>query len=176
MPDEACPPPRSPVTLVSRMKLPTLRTLARAAPWVFVAHVLEEAPGFVAWFNATVEPDIRQRTFLVVNGAALLVTHVVARVAASEFRVPALAFAAWTGFLFLANGLFHLVATIAHERYCPGVVTGTLVYLPYGALVLRGIARERGVRGTRVLGVAALGAAPMLAHGYLIVFEGSRLF
>jgi hypothetical protein len=28
------------------------------APLVFVLHVGEEAPGFVAWFNRLVDPDI----------------------------------------------------------------------------------------------------------------------
>ena len=79
-------------------------------------------------------------------------------------------------FLFLANGLFHLVATLALGRYCPGVVTGTLVYLPYGVLLLRAIARDLRVRPAAVVGAAVIGALPMLAHGYLIVFRGSRLF
>jgi hypothetical protein len=84
--------------------------------------------------------------------------------------------AAWVGFLMLANGMLHIVGTIAHARYCPGVVTGTLLYLPYGVLLLRRIVRDLQVSPVAVLGVAALGAMPMLVHGYLIVFRASRLF
>jgi hypothetical protein len=76
----------------------------------------------------------------------------------------------------LANGAFHLAATAAHERYAPGVVTGTLLYVPYGVLVLRRVVRDLKVPAAAVVGSALAGAAPMLAHGFLIVFRGSRLF
>jgi hypothetical protein len=76
----------------------------------------------------------------------------------------------------LANGVLHIVGTIAHARYCPGVVTGTLLYLPYGVLLLRKTVRDLGLTPAVVLGTAALGGVPMLVHGYLIVFQASRLF
>jgi hypothetical protein len=154
-----------------------LRKLVLIAPLVFLLHVAEEAPSFVAWFNAVVSRGITQDAFLAVNAAALVITALVAlAVASSPGRASGLALAAWTGFLVLANGLFHLVATVAHGRYCPGVVTGTLLYLPYALLLLRQIARDLGLRPATVASSAALGAVPMLVHGYLIVFRGSRLF
>ena len=154
-----------------------LRKLVLLAPLVFILHVLEEAPGFVAWFNSLVARGINQNLFLMVNAVALAVTVVIVLlVAASRDPASSLVLAAWVGFLLLANGVLHLVGTIAHARYCPGVVTGTLLYLPYGTLLLRTIVREFGLRPGVVLGAAALGAAPMLVHGYLIVFRGSRLF
>lgn len=154
-----------------------LRRLVLFVPLVFVAHVLEEAPGFVAWFNSLVPRGITQSTFLAVNATGLVITLVlVGLVAAARDPVSGLALAAWVGFLFLANGLLHLVGTIVHGRYAPGVVTGTVLYLPYGALLLRSIARDLAVDRRAVLGAAALGGIPMLVHGYLIVFRGSRLF
>lgn len=155
----------------------TLRKLVLLAPLVFVLHVLEEAPGFVAWFNRLVPRGITERTFFSVNAAGLLITLVlVVLVAASRDPVSGLALAAWVGFLFLANGLLHLVGTLAHGRYSPGVVTGTLLYLPYGAVLLRSIARDLALDRRAVLAAAALGSIPMLVHGYLIVFRESRLF
>jgi hypothetical protein len=154
-----------------------LRRLVLLAPFVFVAHVLEEAPGFVAWFNSLVREGITQDAFLGVNAAALAITVLLTiLVAASAEPSSGLALAGWVGFLFLANGLFHFVGTLAHRRYCPGVVTGTLLYLPYGTLVLWRIVRDLKLPAAAVLGAAAVGAVPMLAHGYLIVFRGSRLF
>ena len=76
----------------------------------------------------------------------------------------------------LANGLFHIVGTVALGRYCPGVVTATLLYLPFSVLFLRAIVRELGVQSLAVGFVAVLAGAPMYIHGYLIVFRGSRLF
>jgi hypothetical protein len=155
----------------------TLRKLVLVAPVVFILHVLEEAPGFVAWFNGLVPRGISQSLFLTVNAVALTITVLIAiLVAASPEPTSGLLLAAWVGFLMLANGLLHLVGTIAHSRYSPGVVTGTLLYLPYGLLLLRKIVRDLQLRPLVVLGTAALGAIPMLIHGYLIVFRGSRLF
>jgi len=155
----------------------TLRKLALAAPFVFILHVLEEAPGFVAWFNSLVPRGIAQDLFLTVNAVALTITVLIALlVMAAPNAASGLILAAWVGFLMLANGLFHLVGTIAHARYCPGVITGTVLYIPFGILLLRRIIRDLDLRPLLVLGTAALGAVPMLAHGYLIVFRASRLF
>lgn len=154
-----------------------LRKLVLLAPFIFILHVLEEAPGFVAWFNSLVPRGISQNLFLTVNAVALTVTVVIVLlVAASPDPASGLVLAAWVGFLMLANGVLHLVGTIAHARYCPGVVTGTLLYLPYGALLLRRIVRDLELSPRVVVGIAALGGAPMLVHGYLIVFRASRLF
>ena len=155
----------------------TLRKLVLFAPLVFILHVLEEIPGFVSWFNSLVPRGINQGLFLTVNAVALAITVALALlVAVSPDPVTGLLLAAWVGFLLIANGMFHVVGTIAHERYCPGVVTGTLLYLPYGVLLLRKIVRDLALSPGVVIGSAALGGIPMLVHGYLIVFRGSRLF
>lgn len=155
----------------------TLRKLVLFAPLVFILHVLEELPGFVTWFNSLVPRGISQGLFLAVNAVALAVTvALVLLVAALPHSGSGFLLAAWVGFLFIANGLLHLVGTIAHERYSPGVVTGTLLYVPYGVLLLQRIVRDLGLKPGVVIGTAALGGTPMLVHGYLIVFRGSRLF
>ncbi len=155
----------------------TLGRLVLVAPVVFILHVSEEAPGFVAWFNSLVPRGITQSLFLAVNAFALAITVLIALlVASSPGRASGALLAAWVGFLMLGNGVFHLVGTVAHGRYCPGVVTGTVLYIPFGSLLLRQIVRERGLRPSVALGAAALGAVPMLVHGYLMVFRSSRLF
>jgi hypothetical protein len=112
-----------------------------------------------------------------VNVVAFVVTVLLALlVAVSADPACGLLLAAWVGFLMLANGVLHIAGTLAHARYCPGVVTGTLVYLPFGSLVLYKLVRELELSPSAVLVSAALGAAPMLVHGYLIVFRASRLF
>lgn len=95
---------------------------------------------------------------------------------ASRGPLQGLVGVAWVSFLMLANGLFHVVATVAHGRYCPGVVTGLFLYLPLSLLFLRGVVREIHVPALVVAVVALAGALPMVLHGYLIVFRGSRLF
>ena len=154
-----------------------IRKLVLVAPVLFILHVVEEAPGFVAWFNSLVPRGITQNTFFAVNAVAFTITIlVVLLVEVSPAPASGLLLAAWIGFLMPANSVLHIVGTIAHTRYCPGVVTGTLLYLPYGVLLLRRIGQDLRVPSVAVLGVAALGALPMLVHGYLIVFRASRLF
>ncbi len=164
-------PPAPPTPLI------TLRRLSIALPVVFAFHVFEEAPGFVPWFNSLVTPHISQRLFLSVNAAAFAITLLVALIVlASPHPASGVLGVAWVGFLMLANGLFHIVGTIVHGRYCPGAVTGALLYLPVSALYIGAVIRELGVPTLAVSAVALLGGVPMYIHGYLIVFRGSRLF
>jgi hypothetical protein len=164
-------------TLAALRSGPTLRTLAIALPFVFVLHVVEETPRFVAWFNSLVTPDITQSTFLSVNVAGLAITLIVAAVAAgSRNKAACLVGVAWVGFLMLANGLLHVVATAVHLRYSPGFVTSLLLYLPFTALFMRAVVMECAMSWRAVLVTALIGGTPMYVHGYLIVFRGSRLF
>ena len=157
------------------------RTLPRAllllAPIVFGLHVVEEAPRFVAWFNSLVEPDITEGLFLAVNVVGLLITLAVAAslVVSSEKAVGLLGLA-WFGLLFFANAILHLTATWVHQRYSPGSITGATLYIPYFVALFQLVRSRLGVSLPTALLASAIGAAPMLAHGYLIVFRGSRLF
>lgn len=83
---------------------------------------------------------------------------------------------AWFGLLMLANAIFHIAAAIVDRGYVPGLITAALLYLPYYSwLFVRGVNRNL-VRIPILIGAAIIGAIPMCAHGYLIVFRGSRLF
>jgi hypothetical protein len=154
-----------------------VRRAALLAPALFLAHVIEEAPEFVAWFNSLVARGITQSAFVAVNAVAAVVTVVlVAAVANAPERGPATVLLAWLALLMGANGLFHLVATVVHARYSPGVVTGTLLYLPYFAWYFALVVRRLRVPLGVAVAASAAGALPMLVHGYLIAFAGSRLF
>ncbi|HYU34544.1 MAG TPA: HXXEE domain-containing protein [Thermoanaerobaculia bacterium] len=151
--------------------------LALLAPVVFVLHFLEEAPGFVSWFNRLVEPDISQPLFLTVNGTAFVITVLLAMVlAATREPVAAVIDLAWLAFLMLANALFHLTATVVHHIYSPGTVTAAVLYLPYFAVFFSVVLKRLRVPVGVALVATVLGALPMAVHGYLIVFRGSRLF
>lgn len=154
-----------------------IRNLALALPVAFVLHVLEEAPLFVAWFNTRVTPPITQSSFLTVNAIGLVITVGVAfSIASNPQPLQGLVGVAWVSFLMLANCLFHLVATVVLGRYCPGVITGSLLYLPLSIVFMRTVVQQIRVSGIIVVIAAFGGAIPMVVHGYLIVFRGSRLF
>lgn len=161
----------------SATQAPGLRVLAIALPIVFAIHVAEEAPGFVAWFNSLVTPGITQRLFLSVNATALLITLAIASlVATSRNAGVCIVAVAWVGLLMLANGALHLVGTLVHLRYSPGVITGSLLYLPLSILFMKAVVRECAIPWRTVLLAALVGGVPMYIHGYFIVFRGSRFF
>lgn len=131
----------------------------------------------MTWFNARVTPPISQGSFLTVNAIAFVVTLGLAvSLLTSRAPLQGLLGVAWVSFLMLANGLFHLVATVAQADYCPGVITGVFLYLPLSFLFLTSLTRETHVPATGVAVAVLAGAVPMAVHGYLIVFRGSRLF
>ena len=147
------------------------------APLVFVCHFLEESPGFVAWFNAHVSRGITSGLFWRVNISALIITLAVVGFewfSRSAFSLYLALF--WLGFLMLANAVFHVVGGLVDGRYVPGLATAVLLYLPYYFCLAVMAVKSRRVAVAPLAAVAVLGSLPMLAHGYLIIFRGSRLF
>jgi Protein of unknown function with HXXEE motif len=156
---------------------PALRVLLLAAPLIFIAHFSEEAPGFVAWFNRHVQRGITAPLFWTVNYTALGITvGVVILEWLSASAVSAAVVVAWLSLLMMANALFHIAGALADRAYMPGVVTAILLYLPFWAWMIRCTLDQGRLSRRAVMAAAVVGAAPMLVHGYLIVFSGSRLF
>jgi hypothetical protein len=147
------------------------------APLIFVVHFLEESPGFVEWFNAHVSRGITSGLFWRVNISALFITLLVVGVEWFSRSAFSLGLAVvWLGFLMFANAIFHVVGGLADGRYVPGLATAVLLYLPYYAWLFMGAVKSRRVRAAWLFVGAVVGSLPMLAHGYLIIFRGSRLF
>jgi hypothetical protein len=164
-------------TASSVRRQPSLRTILLAAPPIFVAHFLEEAPTFVSWFNAHVARGITEAAFWRVNYTALGITLAVLAVEwLGGTVVSAVLVVAWLSLLMFANAIFHLTGALADGAYVPGLLTALLLYLPYYAWVVAHVLRTRRLSAGVVAAAALAGAAPMLIHGYLIVFRGSRLF
>lgn len=147
------------------------------APVIFVGHFLEESPTFVAWFNAHVARGITSGLFWRVNIAALVITLIVVGIewlSRSPFSLTLMI--AWLGFLMLANAIFHIVAGLVDGQYVPGLVTAVLLYIPYYLWLFAKALKSERVKPAGLLVAAVLGSIPMLIHGYLILFRGSRLF
>jgi hypothetical protein len=58
-----------------------------------------------------------------------------------------------------ANGVFHILATIRRREYSPGVVTGALLYLPFGILGYAWFLSNHLVRTDVALQLAIIGPA-----------------
>ena len=138
---------------------------------------MEEAPGFVTWFNAHVARGISVSLFWSVNYTALGITIAVVILEwLSSTRLSAGVAIAWLSCLMFANALLHIVGALVDRAYVPGLVTAVLLYLPfYGWVIIRAVQLRRLPR-SGMAAAALLGTLPMLTHGYLIIFRGSRLF
>jgi hypothetical protein len=153
----------------------SIRLLA-LAPLVFLAHFVEEAFGFLDWFNALVEPDMAPRTFYVVNGFALAVTALLAA-AAIRWRDHnlGLVLIAWLSFLMLTNGALHITASFMFAEYVPGAITSVVLYLPFFVFAVVTICREFEVQPRAAMIAAAIGAVPMVLQGVSVLADGHRL-
>jgi hypothetical protein len=147
------------------------------APFIFVCHFLEESPRFVEWFNAHVSRGITPGLFLRVNISALVITLIVVGIEWFSRSGFSLTLAmAWLSFLMFANAILHIGGALVDRQYVPGVVTAVLLYVPYYLwLFVKAVKSER-VNLAVLFAASVLGSIPMLIHGYLILFRGSRLF
>lgn len=154
-----------------------LHKLLLLAPLLFAAHVAEEAPGFVTWVNSHIDRDITQEMFWTVNGIGLLITVAVVLFEwLSRSRGSALVALAWLGLIMAGNSVLHVGGVIVYRGYAPGVITALLLYVPFSALVIVSALRSGRLSASAATAAVVLGALPMLAHGYMIVFRGTRLF
>ena len=147
------------------------------APFIFVCHFLEESPTFVAWFNAHVARGITSGLFWRINISALVITLIVVGIewlSRSAFSLTLMI--AWFGFLMLANAIFHIAGGLVDWQYVPGLVTAIILYIPYYLWLFTKALKSERVKTAALFVAALLGSIPMLIHGYLIVFRGSRLF
>jgi hypothetical protein len=147
------------------------------APFIFIVHFLEESPGFVQWFNGHVARGITSGLFWRVNISALVITLMVVGIEWFSRSAISLTLAlAWLSCLMLANALFHIVGGVVDKQYVPGLATAILLYIPYYCWLFIKAVKSKRVKVLGLTAAAVLGSLPMLAHGYLILFRGSRLF
>jgi hypothetical protein len=146
------------------------------APVIFGLHVAEEAPGYVRWFNGIAGPPIPESGFLQAQTTPLMAAAFLGAGAAwLRNRWGALVLLLWSSHFFLANALYHLVASVALVTYSPGLVTGTLLYVPYFTW-LAGESRRRGVAAWAILFVTFFAGLPALIQTWMVVFEGRRFY
>ena len=127
-------------------------------------------------FLGNMEQQENGGEFIALNAVGLLVTAALAFPSVrSRSKMLGLGLLAWLSFLMLANGVMHLAASIQFREYVPGVVSAVVLYLPYYAVASRTICRSFDIRPHIAVLTAAIGAAPMVAHGISILTVGRPL-
>lgn len=153
------------------------RWWALLVPVLFAAHVAEEAPGYARWFNSIVPGQpIPEAGFLAAQWTPLVAAAVLGLgTAVTGSRWTGLILLIWSSHFFFANAVYHLVASLALVTFSPGVVTGTILYLPF-FWWLTGWVQLRGVALWVVVLVVFFASLPALLQTYLVVFERRRFY
>jgi Protein of unknown function with HXXEE motif len=137
--------------------------------WLFVpaylAHLTEEllaGPGFPAWLARIVGQPVPLGAFVAINAVALAALFAAVNGAVHSERRGWAAVAIAT--IALTNALAHLSGSIVTRTYSPGLVTGFVLYVPLGSLVLLR-AGYQAPEGTMAMGVGA----GLLIHAFVFV-------
>jgi hypothetical protein len=110
-------------------------------PFSYALHIAEEYwGGFYLWLSDLSGADLSREDFLLLNGIAFVV--MTAGVAIGSMRPGARWLLAGFGTVVLVNSLLHIGGSMLTRSYSPGVVTGTVLWLPLGLYALRRVRRE----------------------------------
>lgn len=121
-------------------------------PLTYGAHLCEEiwgGDGFPAWLAHVRGTPLPWRSFVVLN--AIGFTIMCMAVLAIHRRPQLRQLLGVLGAIVCTNAILHVIGTVATHRYSPGLVTGTVLWLPLGSWALRGVVKR--------FGIAALGPA-----------------
>ena len=142
------------------------------APIIYVSHIVEEAPRYIRWLNSVITDKVPDTGhFLADNVSSMAITAGIAILAAATLnRVTLAILLTWLSYFFLANGLFHIIATAVIGRYSPGTVTAIALYLPYFSWFVHSL-RTR-LPAWLIVTLILAGGTPMLMRAYWIVFRG----
>ena len=106
-------------------------------PPAYLAHLAEEwwgGPGFPAWFAAIAGRPLPRPAFLAINAVAF--AALIAGVRAASRRESAGWMAIAIGTVVSLNALLHVAGSVLTGSYSPGLITGVVLYLPLGQLLL----------------------------------------
>jgi hypothetical protein len=123
----------------------SFRRLAWVFPAVYLLHVAEEAPGFVAWAKRNASPRYSERDFATINSLGFLstaaATAVVTRADSRRLNLAYYSLVVTQQALF--NAMFHSVTTVAFREYSPGLITSILTVPFWRRLTRAAIAEGR---------------------------------
>jgi hypothetical protein len=147
------------------------RGLARwwplALPSAYTLHLAEEwygGEGLVAWTERVLGTELTPLRFMILNAVAwpLFAALTVLAIRFTAYAWLLVTFAT----IVVVNALLHALGTLAFGAYSPGLVTGLLLYVPVGGLVLvtgRHKLPPRRFGGAMLLGVAIHVAVAFIA-------------
>lgn len=148
----------------------SFRRLIWLMPAVFAVHIVEEyGAGFPGWVSSMFGQPMAAQTFLVNNAAFMVILlGLTIWAAARPSALSAFFLLCWASGNLFWNFVFHLATTAIFDRFSPGLVTATLLYLPVSVVVAWAALAQRVVPVAAFATATAVGAALML----LVIWGG----
>lgn len=137
-------------------------------PLCYLIHIAEEyCGGFPLWIARFWGVQSSNSNFLSWNGGAWLMMSVgvLLVLKTKSYRWLLVAF----GTALLINGTVHAVASVLTRSYSPGLISGLLLFIPLGAVVLfraRRRVNRRAFRAGVIIGFLMHVAVVLLAFGF----------
>ncbi len=150
--------------------------LAWLAPLVYLAHIIEEAAfGFYNFMNKYRGGSGTLGQFLIMNGI-LMIAYIIIITMFTVYTNRLTAFISLAALLAAQffNAFFHLIFTIIYGEYCPGLITGFALYIPFNIFIVWKAYQEDYITKTTGAILFVLGAILMALFEFesLIVLLG----
>lgn len=137
--------------------------LAWIAPFLYLAHIIEEASlGFYNYMNKYRGTTGTLVDFLIANGI-LMIGYILILTMFSLYPNRLTAFIGLAALLAAQffNAFFHLISTIMYGEFCPGLITGFALYIPFDIFLVWKAYQEEYITKTTGAILFVLGAILM---------------
>jgi Protein of unknown function with HXXEE motif len=146
------------------------RRLIWIMPAAFALHIVEEyRGGFPAWVTHVLGGSFNDLAFAFNNAAFLaIMVGLAAWVSKSDSRLAAFLLIAWSSGNIFWDGLFHVLTTAWFNRYSPGLITSSVLYLPISLVIGTATLQSRVLSAKAFLGALLAGLCILL----LVIWYG----
>lgn len=136
-----------------------LRRIIWIMPAAFSLHIVEEyIGGFPAWVTHVLRGSFNNFAFALNNALFLaILTGLTLWVRKSTSQLAVFLLIAWASGNIFWDGLFHVLTTAQFDRYSPGLITASVLYLPISLIIGIATLRSGALSVKSFFGALALG-------------------
>ncbi len=137
----------------------TFRRLIWLMPAAFALHIVEEyRGGFPVWVTHVLGGSFNNLAFAFNNAAFLVImVGLTVWVGRSFSWLAIFLLTAWASGNIFWDGLFHVITTAQFDRYSPGLITSSVLYLPISLIIGTATLQSEALSVKAFLGALAVG-------------------
>jgi hypothetical protein len=139
-------------------------------PAAFALHIVEEyLGGFPAWVTHVLGGSFNNVAFAFNNAAFFVIMlGLTVWVGRSRSQLAVFLLIAWASGNIFWDGLFHVLTTAQFNRYSPGLITSSVLYLPISLIIGTATLQSGALSVKAFLGALALGLSLLV----LVIWYG----